>query len=240
VESYRTEEEQVEALKKWWDENGRGTVVAVIVALGVGFGWQGWKGYQSGQSEAASERYQSLLQALSEVQADEDLQSAANIADQIKAEHSRSSYAQFAALHLARMAALEGNLDEAEAELRWVLGRADKGSDTYQLAQLRLARVLASAGDGDQALSILDGTDPGAYQAAYAVARGDALLMLDRRDEARQAYAQALNLAARGETAGIDLPMVQQKLQSLSATAQRASVVAAETEGDSMPAETEE
>jgi predicted negative regulator of RcsB-dependent stress response len=240
VESYRTEEEQVEALKKWWDENGRGTVVAIIVALGVGFGWQGWKGYQSGQSEAASERYQALLQALSEVGSDEDLQAASNIAGQIKTEHARSSYAQFAALHLARMAASEGNLDEAEAELRWVLGRADKGSDTYQLAQLRLARVLASAGEGDQALSILDGTDPGAYQAANAVARGDALLMLGRRDEARQAYAQALNLAARGDTAGVDLPMVQQKLQSLSPTTPRESVRAAETDGDVTPVGVEE
>jgi predicted negative regulator of RcsB-dependent stress response len=240
VESYRTEEEQVEALKKWWDENGRGTVVAIIVALGVGFGWQGWKGYQSGQSEAASERYQALLQALSDVRSDEDLQAASNIAGQIKTEHARSSYAQFAALHLARMAASEGNLDEAEAELRWVLGRADKGSDTYQLAQLRLARVLASAGEGDQALSILDGTDPGAYQAAYAVARGDALLMLGRRDEARQAYAQALNLAARGDTAGVDLPMVQQKLQSLSPTTPRESVLAAETDGDVTPVGVEE
>ena len=41
MEQYRTEEEQVEALKKWWEENGRSTVVAVIVALGLGFGWQG-------------------------------------------------------------------------------------------------------------------------------------------------------------------------------------------------------
>ena len=37
MEQYRTEEEQVEALKKWWEENGRSTIVAVIVALGLGF-----------------------------------------------------------------------------------------------------------------------------------------------------------------------------------------------------------
>ena len=33
MEQYRTEEEQVEALRKWWDENGRSTVIAVIIAL---------------------------------------------------------------------------------------------------------------------------------------------------------------------------------------------------------------
>lgn len=232
MESYRTEEEQVEALKKWWQENGRSTVAAVIVALGVGFGWQGWKGYQAGQSEAASERYQALLQELSEVQDDDGLQRAAGTAAQIKTDFARSSYAQFAALHLARMAATQGNLDEAEAELRWVLGRADKGSDTYQLAQLRLARVLASAGDPDQALTILDGADAGAYQAAYAVARGDALLMLERQEEARQAYAEALALAARADMAAINLPMVQQKLQSLNpAMPQQASAVVEPEQG---------
>ena len=240
MESYRTEEEQVEALKKWWDENGRGTIAAIIVALGVGFGWQGWKGYQEGQGEAASERYQALLQALSEVQGEDDVAAAANIAGQIKTDHARSSYAQFAALHLARMAALEGDLAGAEAELRWVLGRADKGSDSYQLAQLRLARVLASAGDAEQALSILDGADAGAYQSAYSVARGDAMLMLGRAEEARLAYAQALSLAARGDSAAVNLPMVQQKLQSLSATAPRAQATAAEPDATSTPAGVEE
>ena len=33
MEEYRTEEEQVEALRRWWNENGRSTIVAIIVAL---------------------------------------------------------------------------------------------------------------------------------------------------------------------------------------------------------------
>ena len=33
MEAYRTEEEQVEALQRWWDENGRSTILAVVVAL---------------------------------------------------------------------------------------------------------------------------------------------------------------------------------------------------------------
>lgn len=240
MESYRTEEEQVEALKRWWEENGRGTVVAVIVALGLGFGWQGWKSYQAGQSEAASERYQALLQSLSAVQSDADRQLAAGIASQIKSDFARSSYAQFAALQLARMAAMDGRLSEAETELRWVLGRADKGSDTYQLAQLRLARVLASGGDAAQALTILDGADAGAYQAAYSVARGDILLMQSRTDEARQAYQQAIGLAARGDAGTINLPMVQQKLQSLSPVEPRVIVAADQPAEVAAPAGTEE
>ncbi len=177
MEQYRTEEEQVEALRRWWNENGRSTVAAIIIALAAGFGWQGWKGYQQGQNEAASNSYQALLAAISQVeQSQAQGQSAAELAERIKAEHGGSTYAQFAALHLARFAVDDGDLAEAQAQLRWVLGKASKGSDTAQVAQLRLARVLAAQGDTDQALAILAEGADGPYQASYALARGDILL----------------------------------------------------------------
>lgn len=216
MEQYRTEEEQVEALKKWWDENGRSLIVAIIVALGLGLGWQGWQRYEQGQEEGASSSYQAMLQQLS---AGDDA-AAGDLARELKLEFSRSTYAQFAGLHLARLAVNTGDLDTAESELRWVLGKADQGSDTMLLAQLRLARVLASNGDPEQALTILQGADPGTYAATYQVARGDILLMLQREDEAREAYNSAVALASRGE-GQVNMGMLQQKLQSLSQQAPR-------------------
>ena len=65
MESYQTEEEQVEALRRWWSENGRYTIVAIILALGLGFGYQGLKDYNQGKAEGASEMYQRMLQAYS-------------------------------------------------------------------------------------------------------------------------------------------------------------------------------
>ena len=226
MEQYRTEEEQVEALKKWWDENGRSTIVAIIVALGLGFGWQGWQKYGQQQTAAASNSYQALLQQISSTEPGADTTELVRLGEEIKAGHARSTYAQFAALHLARIAVSKGELAKAEAELRWVLGRADKGSDTHQLAQLRLARVLASTGDQDQALSILASADAGSYQAAYAVAKGDTLLMLGRTEEARAAYTSAMVLASRGG-AQVNLAMLQQKLQSLSPVEAREVAVVA-------------
>ena len=215
MEQYRTEEEQVEALKKWWEENGRSTIVAIIVALGLGFGWQGWQKYQQQATDAASSSYQALLQQISSTEPGGDTAELVRLGEEIKANYARSTYAQFAALHLARLAVIDGDLARAEAELRWVLGRADQGSDTQQLAQLRLARVLAAKGDHQQALSVLESVDAGSYQAAYAVAKGDTLLMLGRDEEAKAAYTSAMVLAARGGTQ-VNMPMVQQKLQSLS------------------------
>jgi len=237
VEQYRSEEEQVEALKKWWEENGRSTLVAIIVALGLGFGWQGWQKYQQNELEGASNSYQAMLQALST----DDNAGAAELALDIKQEFSRSTYAQFAALHLARIAVNKGDLAGAEAELRWVLGRADKGSDTMQLAQLRLARVSAAVGDTAQALNILDSADPGAYASAYQVARGDILLLEERDDEAREAYSSAMMLASRGQ-GQVNMAMLQQKLQSLSQQAPRDLPAPGdiEAEANTVPAATEE
>ena len=215
MDEYRTEEEQVEALRRWWAENGRSTIVAIVVAVSVGFGWQTWKANDQRGQEAASDLYQAMLQSVGAQEATaQQRQTGIELAEQLKADYSGSTYAQFAALHLAATAVRNNDLAEAEAQLRWVLGKAAQGSDTAQVAQLRLARVLASGGDTDQALSILGQAGEGPYQASYAVARGDVLLSLARNDEAREAYTQARSLAA-GNQGQVNMPALEQKLQSL-------------------------
>ncbi|MEM8564784.1 MAG: tetratricopeptide repeat protein [Pseudomonadota bacterium] len=225
MESYRTEEEQVEALRKWWDENGRSTIVAIVVALGLGFGYQGWQAYRADSADGASDLYQSMIQAFSAPALSAEQQEIAlQLAEQLKLDYSGSTYAQFAALQLARRAVANNDLAEAQAQLRWVLGRADQNSDIGRIAQLRLARVLASDGDADQALAILSQGGEGPYQASYSAARGDVLLSLDRVSEAREAYAMALALASSEDTIGMNLMAIEQKLQSLQPQPARVSV----------------
>ena len=63
MESYRTEEEQVEALRRWWDENGRSTLVTIVLVLAATFGWQGWQRYDAQRMDSASDLYQQMLEA---------------------------------------------------------------------------------------------------------------------------------------------------------------------------------
>ncbi|TCO78443.1 YfgM family protein [Chromatocurvus halotolerans] len=216
MESYRTEEEQVEAIKRWWEENGRNLVIAVAVALSLGFGWQAWQSSREEQSQAASSIYQRMLQAMgSEGETDPD--NARALAGQLKSDFGSSPYARFAVLHLARMAVEDGDLARAETELRWVVSKADKSSDIHQVAQLRLARVTAAQGKVEQALAILDGGADTAYAGAYALARGDILMAADRPDEARDAYA----VAQRSVEGGQLPPVLSQKLEHLNPVAPR-------------------
>ena len=64
MEPYSTEEEQLEALRRWWNENGRSTLTAVLFAVAAGFGWQAWKANEVQQHEQASDVYQTLVQAM--------------------------------------------------------------------------------------------------------------------------------------------------------------------------------
>jgi predicted negative regulator of RcsB-dependent stress response len=236
VEPYRTEEEQVEALRGWWRENGRSTIVAIVLALGLGFGYQGWKDFRENQADDASDLYQRVLQALSvPALSAEQEKVAVQLAEQLKADYSTTTYAQFAALQLARVAVDRNDLAEAQAQLRWVLGKADKGSDVERIAQLRLARVLGASGEVDQALAILAQGKEGPYQASYAVAQGDLLLSAGRSDEARDAYTAALSAA---EDTGLDLVAVRQKLVALNPKPARARSTAAGAAADQARADT--
>ncbi len=213
MDEYRTEEEQVEALRRWWDENGKSTVAAVVVALAAGLGWQAFGDYQERQTQQASDMYQSLTRSIGDKRGADVPQQSLELAGQIKRNFASSTYAQFAALHLAAIHVERGELEEAEAELRWVLGKADAGSDTHRITQLRLARVLAARGEVDQALAIIDGAGEGAFGASYAAAKGDILLGEGRRDEAKVAYMQAFALASASPQA--QTGVLQQKLRSL-------------------------
>lgn len=211
----RSEEEQVEALRQWWKENGTGVVTAVLLAIAGGFGWQAWQAHQKESQELASDTYQAMMRMI-DVGEESGRDQVMELAQGLKSEHSGTTYAQYAAMQLAALAVQEGNLDEAEKQLRWVLAKADKGSDNAIVAQQRLARVVFSLGDTEQALSLLNAADAGNYAASYAIARGDILYSRGELEAAREAYNEALLLNAAGG-APVNVPSLQQKLQSLAA-----------------------
>lgn len=219
MESYRTEEEQLEALKRWWSENGRSIVIAVVLTLSVVLGWQAWQGRQQQVAEGAALLYEQMLARMSTGQGEQNSTAVEQLARQLKDDYGTGVYARFAALHLARMAVERGDLAAAGAELRWVMERADEASELAAVARLRLARVLAAQGEIETALQMLGGRTGSGFAAAYAAARGDILLAAGRRDEAREAY-----LAAQMD-AGTAAQLLTQKLQHLQAEAAVAPVL---------------
>ncbi|WP_104204494.1 YfgM family protein [Billgrantia saliphila] len=191
----RTEEEQLEAIKRWWKENGLSLIAGVAIAVAAVVGWNTWQNYQDSQAEAASMRYQQLVNmaggdALVEGEIDEARALVAEIVDN----HERSLYADLARLIEARLAVSQGDLGEARDILDGVIASSNR-EYVQGLARLRLARLQVADDDAESALDTLARDIPAPLAAQQADVRGDALHALGRDDEARQAWQEALATA---------------------------------------------
>lgn len=198
---HAAEEESLEALKKWWNENGKILVSAIVLVFG---GYTGWLLYQNSSADRAAEASDLYEEILTMVLADpEQPENEADsnriiaIADELRAEFDDSIYARFAALFAAQQAVAQNDLQRAESDLQWILDNPQQGAfgqvdDGLLLAtSLRLGRVFLAQGDAERALDLVNGVDPQAFEAGFAELRGDIYLAMDRIVDARDAYIAA-------------------------------------------------
>ncbi|QFT53875.1 tetratricopeptide repeat protein [Microbulbifer sp. THAF38] len=195
MSEHLTEQEQIETLKRWWAENGRGIVTGVVLALVGYFGYQWWQGDQRAKAEAASDLYQGFIEAVSANNSQPDnkqLTTAKTLAEQLKNEYGSRIYASQASLRLAAIAADKNDLEAAQTQLQWVLDNT-KEEALELLAKRRLATVIAARGNPDEALKLIEGNVPPAFAALYSETRGDILRQKGDDAGARSAYEQALS-----------------------------------------------
>ncbi len=214
MDAYRTDDEQVEALKRWWKENGTSTLLGIVVVVGGYFGWQAWETRQVQQAGAASFSYQQLLQLSMEIEqqpTDARYTTASHLVDTLKTDFSSTDYARYAALMQAKLQVSQGDLAAAEAELRWVLDSKPEPS-MMQVSNLRLARVLFASGQVDPALALIDSAEHGEFAGSFYELRGDIESSRGNVEAARQAYQRALE---QGPVAAGGAPLVRMKLESL-------------------------
>lgn len=187
MEIYNTEEEQVEALKRWWDENGKSLLLGLAVVLAAVFAFKSWQQHTNNQAEAAGYAYQNMLDALiiNPTVAEEKARA-------IVGEYPGSSYAVMASFALARLAADNGDTQQAQAHLQWVVGNADE-EGLKDLAQLRMAKLALQDGQPGQALASLEKVKSPSFRAEVDELRGDSLLEQGKKDDAIAAYRNALS-----------------------------------------------
>ncbi len=203
---FETEEQQLEALRKWWQENGRGVLAGVVLGLGAVAGWRGWIYYTEARAESASSVYQSLMQDLSA----EEFGAVAERADELIQEYTATPYAELAALGDARAAVEQGDYERAKTRLQWARDNANQDNIRH-IARIRLARVFRQTGDVDQALATIEPEFPVAFRAAVEELRGDLYLAKGDRDKAREAYREAL----AAPYSSIDRGLVEMKFNDL-------------------------
>ncbi len=207
-----SEEEQWEALKRWFRQNG-GFLVGVIVLslLAVG-GWRWWQSHTVGQAEAASNAYDTILQTFDAGKVEEALTQV----EALRKDHPKSGYVLLADLAAVRVQVSRDELDKAEARLKQILSRPID-TQVKSLVELRLARVQSALGRHDQALATLGTADRGAHQSAFAEVRGDVTLVKGDKAGALREYEAARKiLTAEDVAAGIN-EMLDLKISDLKA-----------------------
>lgn len=212
VDSYTTETEQVEQIKRWLREYGVAALVGVILALVIGYGWRFWQQRHENSLTHASMRYEQMLTNV----VNGNTGAAEIQAARLMERYGRTPYASLAALQLARQNVYQNNLSAAEEKLRWVMENGNDGS-LREVARLRLARVLTAENKAEEGLEILQHSDDRAYIAASWEVQGDILVKLGRLVQAHQAYQNAVKAFPGLE---VMQPLLQMKLDNLAGVTQ--------------------
>ncbi|MEI8610494.1 tetratricopeptide repeat protein [Enterovibrio sp. Hal110] len=200
MDVYTTEEQQVEAIKQWWRDNGKAVVLGAVIGLGGLYGWRYFQAEQETGREQASEAYTQVVNALAAGDEKAEEQAAAFIS-----ERQGEAYASLLSLQLAKSLVETNELVKAAEQLRMV--QSSKDETLSAIASVRLARVEAELKNYDVALKELDKVTAQSWTAQVEELRGDIELRQGDTDAARSAYAASIAAASN--------PVVQMKLDNL-------------------------
>ncbi|PVZ85433.1 hypothetical protein C9426_19355 [Serratia sp. S1B] len=185
MEVYTNENEQVDALRRFFVENGKALAVGVVLGIGALVGWRYWQNHQNTNMMAASESYEQAIAALASGKAED-----VAVAEKFIQANS-NSYGVFAALQLARHFAEQGDFAKAEQQLVLAQGQA-KDENLQALVNLRLARVQLQEKKLDEALKTLESVKGAGWVAMMQDVRGDVLLAKGDSKGAREAYSKGI------------------------------------------------
>lgn len=205
MEQFATEEQQVEAIKRFWKENGIAIIVGAVIGLGGLWGWRYYNDQQISSQEAASAEYQKAVEALAA-----DASGFTTAVDFVNANQD-NGYAFLTALLLAKEAVERKDMGEAAKQLTFV---AQNSHDNMlkNVANLRLARVQIEQQTLDTALETLGKVTDEAYEGQVEEYKGDVFVQQQLFDKARAAYSAALEKNANNN-------VVKMKLDNLAVVA---------------------
>lgn len=181
------EQEQLDAIKAWWQQYGKFVVLAIVACALTIAAFQGWRYYRAQQAEKAATLYMQLEQA----EQANDAKRVREIAAQLVQNYGSTHYAGMAALSAAKAGFETGELEDARKNLQWTIQNA-RDDEMRDVARVRLAGILLDEKQYDEALTVLAAKPTEAYVPLYADRRGDILTAQGKLAEARTAYELAL------------------------------------------------
>ncbi|MEO6353389.1 MAG: tetratricopeptide repeat protein [Burkholderiaceae bacterium] len=210
------EEEQLAAIKGWWNQYGNLLTWLLIFALTIYAGWSGWNYYQNKQSAQASLLYEGLVKSVAAKDNIKILRSATDL--QIK--FGKTPYAQMGALAAAKSAFDANDINVAKSQLLWVIEHGS--NEEYKaIAKLRLSGILLDIKSYDEALKLLETNFPAQFASLVADRKGDLFVLQNNNDAARSSYQLAIEKIEQNSPIHT---LIQMKLDALGGSIAKAAV----------------
>ncbi|CAM2851393.1 YfgM family protein [Vibrio rarus] len=185
MELYDSEEQQVEAIKDWWSENGKAVILGAVIGLGGLFGWRYYQDATIQAQESAGDAYAETVQALNT----KGLDASESVKAFIAANADRE-YSVLAALQLAQAQVTAGDYQSALDQLEWAKANT-KDDAILPVIALRAVRVKSELGDVDGALAEISTMKYAGWEGRIAELEGDLQLRKGNSEAAYTAYSEA-------------------------------------------------
>jgi len=205
VEVYSNENEQTDALRNFFANNGKALAIGVVIGIAALGGWRYWSSHQDDTAKTVSAQYQQLTSAMQAGKPE-----ALEAVDRFASENS-NTYGALAAMDLAKQYVDAGQLDKAATLLQNGL-KDTKDANLQAVINLRLARIQLQQNQADAALKTLDGVKGDGWTAIVADIRGEALLTKGDKQGARDAWSKGVESDASPALK----QMMQMKMNNLS------------------------
>jgi predicted negative regulator of RcsB-dependent stress response len=200
------EQEQLDELKAWWKTYGKWVTNGVIALLLAYSAYQAWQYYQSKQAVEASTQFQAL-----QVTDEKDVKAIQAKSAEIMDKYASTPYAGRAALYAAKVNYAANDTKSAKAQLEWASENATETA-VSAIATLQLANILAEEKDYQAALKLLEAKHDAGFDGLFSDLKGDVLLALGKKAEAKAAYENAL---LKLDMDGKYRSLTKQKLEAL-------------------------
>ncbi|MFY1040187.1 YfgM family protein [Pantoea agglomerans] len=205
MEVYSNENEQTDALRNFFANNGKALAIGVVIGIAALGGWRYWSSHQDDTTKTVSAQYQQLTSAM-QAGKPETLEAVNRFASE-----NSNTYGALAAMDLAKQYVDAGQLDKAATLLQNGL-KDTKDANLQAVINLRLARIQLQQNQADAALKTLDGVKGDGWTAIVADIRGEALLTKGDKQGARDAWSKGVESDASPALK----QMMQMKMNNLS------------------------
>ncbi|HGJ5876466.1 MAG TPA: YfgM family protein [Arsenophonus sp.] len=185
MEVYTTENEQIDAIKRFFVNNGKALVIGLVVGVGAIIGWNYWQSHQVNRLQESAQAFEQITSQL-KTGSKQVLLTGERFANETK-----NIYGVLTNIKLAKIAVEKNDITGAEKALLNALATAQL-DDLKDLINIRLARVQLALNKIDQALMTLTQVQDKGWRAIVEDIRGDGLLKKGDIASARAAYSKGI------------------------------------------------